>query len=570
MKCSDEMWRPIAFISKSLSNIERNYKIHDKEMLAVVRCLEAWRHFLEGATTKFKIWTDHKNLEYFMKAQKLNRRQARWALYLSRFNFTLKHVLGSKIEKVDSLSRRPDWEVGVKRDNEDQKLVKPEWLEVRKTEMVEVIVDRVDLLEEVRKSKVKDNKVVKAVEEMKRAGVKMLRNEEWREVDSVMYKEGKVYVPKDDKLRVEIIRLHHNTPVGGHGGQWKMVELVTQNFWWPGIAKEVKQYVEGCDTCQCNKNYTEQPAGKLMPNLIPEKLWMYISADFITKLPLVQGYNSILVVVDWLTKMVHFIPTTEKTLAKGLARLFRDNIWKLHGLPESIISDRGPQFAAGLMRELNRMLGIKSKLSMAFHPQIDGQTERVNQELEQYLRMFIDHRQEQWPDWLGTAEFAYNNKVHSSIKTLPFKANYRQDPRMGFKMRKKGKYERAEKFVIKIKEVQEEAKAALGKAQEEMRKYVDRKRGEVDEYKVGDLVMLSTKDLKYQMIGRRTKKLTEQFVGPYKIKKIVLTNVVELELPSTIRIYPVVNISRVRRYIGQVKGQRKEQPAPVIIKGEEE
>ena len=207
---------------------------------------------------------------------------------------------------------------------------------------------------------------------------------------------------------------------------------------------------------------------------------------------------------------------------------------------------------------------------MAFHPQIDGQTERVNQELEQYLRMFIDHRQEQWPDWLGTAEFAYNNKVHSSIKTLPFKANYRQDPRMGFKMRKKGKYERAEKFVIKIKEVQEEAKAALGKAQEEMRKYVDRKRGEVDEYKVGDLVMLSTKDLKYQMIGRRTKKLTEQFVGPYKIKKIVLTNVVELELPSTIRIYPVVNISRVRRYIGQVKGQRKEQPAPVIIKGEEE
>jgi len=113
-------------------------------------------------------------------------------------------------------------------------------------------------------------------------------------------------------------------------------------------------------------------------------------------------------------KMVYFIPTIEKTLAKGLARLFRNNVWKLHGLLESIISDRGPQFAAGLMRELNEILGIKSKLLMAFHPQTDRQTERINQELEQYLRMFIDHRQEQWPEWLGTAEFTYNNKAHSS------------------------------------------------------------------------------------------------------------------------------------------------------------
>ena len=129
--------------------------------------------------------------------------------------------------------------------------------------------------------------------------------------------------------------------------------------------------------------------------------------------------------------------------------------------------------------------------------------------------MFIDHRQEQWPDWLGMAEFTYNNKAHSSTKVSPFKANYRQDPRMGFEMRRKGKYKGAEKFMTKIKEIQEEAKAVLGKAQEEMKKYINRKRGEVDEYKVEDLVMLSTKDLKYQMTGRRTKKLMERFVGPY-------------------------------------------------------
>ena len=216
MKCSDELWRLVAFISKSLSDTERNYEIHNKEMLAVVRCLEAWRHFLKGATVKFEIWTDHKNLEYFMKAQKLNQRQAKWALYLSRFNFMLKHVLGSKMGKADSLSRRLDWKVGVERDNENETLVKPEWLEVRRTEAVEIIVEEVDLLEKVKQSRVKDDKVVKAIEEMKQAGVKMLRDKEWREVDGIMYKERKVYVLKDDKLRAEIARLHHNTPVGGY------------------------------------------------------------------------------------------------------------------------------------------------------------------------------------------------------------------------------------------------------------------------------------------------------------------------------------------------------------------
>ena len=171
---------------------------------------------------------------------------------------------------------------------------------------------------------------------------------------------------------------------------------------------------------------------------------------------------------------------------------------------------------------------------------------------------------------MGTAEFAYNNKAHSSTWMLPFKANYRQDPRMGFEGRKKGKYVGAEKFVEKMKEIQEEAKAALGKVQEDIKKYTNRRRSEVDEYKVEDLVMLSTKDLKYQMVGRRTEKLTERFVGPYKVQKIVSSNAVKLELPSTVKIHPVVNVSRIRYYVGQVEGQRKEQLALVIIKGKEE
>ena len=167
IKYEDNKWRLVAYISKSLNETERNYEIHDKEMLAVVRCLELWRHFLEGTRSKFEVWMDNKNLEYFMSNQKLNRQQMRWALYLSRFDFVLKHIAGSKMGKADRLSRRPDWEVGVERDNEEQVLVKKEWLEVKRIRVAEVIIEGVDLLEKVRKYEAKNDEVVKTVEEMK-------------------------------------------------------------------------------------------------------------------------------------------------------------------------------------------------------------------------------------------------------------------------------------------------------------------------------------------------------------------------------------------------------------------
>jgi len=175
--------------------------------------------------------------------------------------------------------------------------------------------------------------------------------------------------------------------------------------------------------------------------------------DFITKLPLAQGYDVILVVCDRFSKIAYFIATTERMSAEGLVKLFQDHVWKLHRLPESIVSDRGMQFTAGMMKELNYLLGIQTKLSTAYHPQTNGQMERINQELEQYLRVFIDHRQEQWPDWLGIVEFAYNNKIHAATKILLFKANYSQDPRMGFEGRRKGKYEAAGKFVERMKRI---------------------------------------------------------------------------------------------------------------------
>ena len=195
-------------------------------------------------------------------------------------------------------------------------------------------------------------------------------------------KEGKVYVLKDKELRVEVIRLHHNVLAAGHRGRWKTVELVTRNYWWPGVTRDMGRYVEGCDLCQRMKNRMEELAGKLKLNEVLEKPWTHLMVDFITKLPVVAGKDAILVVCDRLSKMTHFVAMTEETLVEGLARLFRDNVWKLHRLPESIISDRGPQFAAELIKELNRMLGIETRLSTAFHPQTDRQTEQMNQELE--------------------------------------------------------------------------------------------------------------------------------------------------------------------------------------------
>jgi len=318
------------------------------------------------------------------------------------------------------------------------------------------------------------------------------------------------------------------------------------------------------------KNRAEMPAGKLRPNEIPERLWQHILVDFITKLPMSKGHDLILVVCNRFSKMSHFVATTEKTTAEGLAKLFRDNVWKLHRLPESMISDRGLQFVAGLTKELNKMLGIKTKLSTAYHPETDGQTERTNQELEQYLRMYVNHRQNNWAEWLATAEFAFNNKVHTATKMSLFQINYGREPRMGFDVRKKEKNEKAEEFVRQMKERHEKARAVLVRSQEEMKRQADRNRKEAKKYRIGDKVLISTKDFSAELMKRATKKLTEKFIEPYVVRKIVSENVMELELLVSLRIHLVVNVRRIVKYREQVEEQKKILPTPIEVAGEKE
>ena len=200
-----------------------------------------------------------------MISQKLNYRQAKWALYLSRFNFALKHIPGKSMGKVDGLSRRLDWQEGVEKDNKDWKLIKLE--RIRGAEM---IIEEGNLKERIKRVQEMDERIVKAVKELKRAGIKMLKDEEWEIEDGIVMREGKIYVPEGE-LREEIIQLHHDTPVGGHGRRWKMAELIARNYWWPGVTKKVGRYVDRCDACQRYKNRSKVPAGKLMSNAIPEK-----------------------------------------------------------------------------------------------------------------------------------------------------------------------------------------------------------------------------------------------------------------------------------------------------------
>ena len=241
---------------------------------------------------------------------------------------------------------------------------------------------------------------------------------------------------------------------------------------------------------------------------------------------LIAEKDVILVVCDQLSKMTHFVAITKETSAERLARLFKDKMWKLHRLLESIVLDRGMQFVVEMTKKLNSMLEIEKKLPILFHPQIDRQTEQINQELEQYLWFFMDYRQKDWPEWLVSVEFAINNKAHSITKVSLFMANYGRELRIEVDLRRKGKMEKVTEFVERMRKMQKETGAVLKKAQEEMKRQADRERKKAEVWKVGDKVMLSMKDLAFKK--RLAKKLVNQYVGLYTIKEVVSTNAVKL------------------------------------------
>ena len=272
LSSEDGKWHPIAYYSKSLSETERNYEIHDKEMLAIIRALEEWRHFLEGAKHRFEIWTDHKNLEYFMSAKKLNRRQARWSLTLARFDFLMHHRPGKSMGKSDALSRRADHGDG-SNDNQDLTLLTPNFFAIRATEGLEVVGEERQLLKLIRKGVAEaelEDTVSQAVKSLKSMPGKSVHSSEWSEANGLVYYRGKIYVPPTGDIRRKIVSLNHDTKLAGHPGRWKTLELVSRNYWWPQMSRYIGQYTSACDLCLRTKIIRQPPTGHLDPLPVPD------------------------------------------------------------------------------------------------------------------------------------------------------------------------------------------------------------------------------------------------------------------------------------------------------------
>lgn len=597
----------VAFHSRKFTAPEINYEIHDKELLAIVDSFQEWRHFLEGAQHPVTVYTDHKNLEYFMSARVLNRRQARWSISLSRFNFVITYRPGSQQIRSDALSRRAylaPKEGDAAYDQQQSTLLKPEQFLLR-TVCATTSVDA-EFLQDIRVSLSSDPLALKFkshseiprsgdVQDMdsqnpeseildsespnpstscprihRSQGGEMPRDDtdpRFQFRDGLLYYEGLLYVP-EGPCRLRVLQSRHDFPAAGHFGFNKTMELISRDFWWPQMWKSVKEYVTTCDICSRSKIPRHRPYGLLHPLPIPEKPWSSISMDFIVDLPPSAGFDSIFVVVDRLTKMAHFVPCNKTVTGEETAKLFLDNIYRHHGLPDDIISDRGTQFTSNFWQSLFKILKVEIKLSSAYHPQTDGQTERVNQVLEQYLRCTINYHQDNWVDLLSLAEFAYNNTFQDSIRQTPFYANYGYHPRFDQFNFNTTRSPAAEDLANHLSKIHQEMKTKLVDAQERYKKNADKSRKQPPPIQIGDQVWLLRRNLKTH---RPSDKLDYRRLGPFLVTKQVNEVAYRLELPTSMKIHPVFHVSLLEPYKeSTIPGRLQVPPPPIEIDGEEE
>ena len=261
--------------------------------------------------------------------------------------------------------------------------------------------------------------MARAARELQGLSTCSVKSAEWSLSNRLLYFWGKIYVPDTSNLHRWIVALSHNSRLAGHSRKWKTLELVSQIYWWPQMSRYVGRYISTCDMCLWTKSFRHPPIGELHPLPIPSTPWDTISVDFIVELLQSAGNNSIMVVVDSITKCAHFISMVTTISAAGAAHLFLTHVWKHHGLPRKVVSDRGPQFVVEFTRELYLLLEIKLAATTAYHLQGYGQMEQVNKKLEQYLRLFTNQRQDDWVGLLPFTEFQYNNQIHSSFYSAP-------------------------------------------------------------------------------------------------------------------------------------------------------
>ncbi|KAH0358938.1 hypothetical protein KCU65_g10168, partial [Aureobasidium melanogenum] len=592
---------PVAFYSKKMTPAECNYEIYDKELLAIIRCLEEWSAELEMNQEMIKILCDHRNLEYFMSTKMLNRRQARWSEFLSRFNFTIVYRPGKQGVKPDSLTRRSEdmpkegderllhqSQTVLKRENlpdfppelieqsdmsapaqlrttaldpatppqPTQSLFLPDWLK--------------ELLQKGYETDPLPSEVLEALDKNLPKHPQISLAECSQESELLFYRQ-KLYIPDLDELKATLLQEAHDNPSAGHPGRNKTYELLQRHFYWPGMYEYVKQWVKNCHTCQRITPSREGHQGVLKPLSVPGKAWKDLSMDFITHLPESNGFDAILVVVCRLTKFRRIIPCKGTCGAEELARLFRDNIWRSFGLPNTIVSDRGAQFISAFWGHLNKLLNTRANLSTAWHPESDGQTERMNAILEQYLRAYVSYLQDDWSEWLAAAEFAGNSQVSETTRISPFFALYGFEPRFGFEPvlpDKRPATRDAALFAKQMQKIHEHCQTEIIAAHARWEDHVNKKRKPARKYLPGDKVWLNARNIQTL---RPQKKLDWKNLGPFVVKQMVSSHACELELPATMRVHPVFNVHLLRPASEDfLPGQRPPEPPPIEVEGIEQ
>lgn len=412
-------------------------------------------------------------------------------------------------------------------------------------------------------------KILKAQKQDKYVEILKKRNYFSIENEFLCYK-GLLYVPDSDNLRLDVLKSVHDSSSFEHFGYHKTFELVNRYYWWPGLGKFVKDYVSSCHICSRGKDSHEKAYTFLQPLQIPSASWTSISWDFITELPKsAKGNDRILTIVDRFSKEAHFIPCSSNLTAETLANLFLANVYRIHGLPSEIISDRDTLFTSKFWKAFTELLGMKPRMSTAFHPQTEGQSERVNAIIKQYLRMNCDYLQTDWEEHLSLAEVAYNNSLHSSTGSSPWFATKGFHPRVVSSFEPSPKTSipiKAQDFADKINKLHQELIENIKKPQQTQRDYYDEKKQEGPSYKKGQKVWLSSKNLKTL---RPSKKLSERFLGPFPIAKVLSRQAIRLTLPPSMKCHPVFHTSLIRPITeSSIPNRHQPPPPPIIVEDE--
>lgn len=554
-------YHPCAYLSRSFSPTERNYEIYDRELLGIIRSLTEWRHYLKGSPHRITILTDHKNLGYYKDARKLNRRQARWSLFLSQFDYELVHTPGSHMIQSDALSRRADLVPKDDHDNEDR-IMLPDHVFAQ-------LLD-VDLSSRLKALVEKDRTILDVRNALHGKTLPPFRSalQDWEEREGLLFFKDRCYVPMNEDLRRDLIRIYHEHPACGHGGKFKTLELIKRDYWWPGMHTMVGRFVEGCATCQQNKVITHPsaPAINPIPSLPNARPFQQISMDFITGLPPSNGYDAILVVVDHgLTKGVIYIPCTKDIDAAETALKLYRNVYRHFGIPSKVISDRGSTFTSKVTQELGRILGIDLAWSTAYRPQTNGETERVNQELEVFLRIYCQNNPETWSEHLIEAEFAHNNRHHSARNASPFFLAMGYNPVAIPTAYPELKIPSVQERLLTIQKARDKALAAHELARQVMR---DRITSKFKPFTKGQKVWLDGRNLNLPYTNR---KLSPKREGPFTITDVLNPLNYRLALPRSWTIHPVFHAAFLTPFQeNDTHGPNFLRPPPDLIAGEEE